>query len=150
MPCTLLAKQWVKPKTYAPGLAATFTTTLEHQDVSDRSTKKNKKRGKQTKEPKKSDGEKKDLADVESFLCGLKGHYANKYPYKMEKAKKAESKDEEDDEYLASGHVTWADTNEYCTFSTYQVNTVSDSRFKQMEVLIDNQVDISIVHPRLL
>jgi len=68
----------------------------------------------------------------------------------MDKSKKAESEDEEEDEDKASGHVTWAAHHEYCTFSTYQVNAVSDSRFKQTEVLIDNQADISIVHPRLL
>jgi hypothetical protein len=68
----------------------------------------------------------------------------------IEKAKKAESEDEKDEEHSASGHVIWADTIEYCTFSTYQVNAVSHSRFKPTEVLIDNQVDISIVHPKLL
>jgi len=47
----------------------------------------------------------------------------------IEKAKKAESEDEKDEEHSASGHVIWADTIEYCTFSTYQVNAVSHSRF---------------------
>jgi len=70
----------------------------------------------------------------------------------MDKSKKAESEDEEEDEDKALGHVTWAAHHEYCTFNTYQyqVNAVSDCRFKQTEVLIDNQADISIVHPRLL
>ena len=68
----------------------------------------------------------------------------------MEKAKKAESEDKEDEWYSASGHVTWTVTNKYCTFSTYQDNAVSDSRFKPTEVLIENQADISIVYPKLL
>jgi len=66
----------------------------------------------------------------------------------MDKSKsKAESDDE--DEESASGHVTWADTRDYCTFTTYQVNSVSDNRFKPTEILIDNQANVSIVHPDL-
>ena len=43
--------------------------------------------------------------------------------------------------------MTWADAS---TSSTYQVNSVSDTRFGRTEVLIDNAVDVSIVHPSLL
>ena len=124
-------------------------TTLEHQDGNDKYSKKHKKKSKKNKDLKKSEGERKDLADADCYSCGLKGHYANKCPYKMEKTKKAESEDEEDEEYSTSGHVTWAETDQYCTFSTYQVNAVSDSQFKSTEVLIENQADISIVHPML-
>ena len=43
--------------------------------------------------------------------------------------------------------MTWADAS---TFSTYLVNSVSDNRFASSEVLIDNAVDVSIVHLSLL
>ena len=150
----LLANQWVKPKTYAPGLAATFaTTSLDQQESSEKSRKNanNKKKGKQAREPKKPEKPeptRRDTSEVVCYGCGLTGHYSTRCPYKMDKSKsKAESDDE--DEESASGHVTWADTRDYCTFTTYQVNSVSDNRFKPTKILIDNQANVSIVHPDL-
>ena len=48
----LLANQWVKPKTYAPGLAATFATTKLDQQKSSKNTN-NKKSGKKSQEKAK-------------------------------------------------------------------------------------------------
>ena len=87
---------------------------------------------------------KKDASEVKCYNCGIVGHYANNCPHKFDKKKPADS-EEEDDERL--GHVIWADAT---TFYTYQVNSVSDNRFGRTEVLLDNAVDASIVHPSLL
>ena len=47
-------------------------------------------------------------------------------------------------------HVTW----DASTFVTYQVKKVNATRivskFKRMEVLLDNQLDVSVMHPSLL
>ena len=146
----LLANQWVKPKTYAPGLAATFATTKLDQQESSKNTN-NKKSGKKSQEKAKPEKEakRKDISKVECFGCGLTGHYSNQCPYKINKSKKNISDSDDGDEESASGHVTWAEAGEGCSYVTYQVNTVSDVRFKPSEILIDNQANVSIVHPDL-
>ena len=88
------------------------------------------------------------MSEVECFSCGIKGHYASKCPHKLDKDKS--KSDSEDDGIEAAGHVTWTEVNDYCTFSTYQVLAASDGGFSRTQVLIDNQVDISGVHPSLL
>ena len=119
----LLANQWLTTtKSHPTGLATTFNTTLDMQDQSDskkaKEDRKKKKKGNQKDEKKTG---KNDASEVECFNCGIVGHYANKCPHKIEKKKPAES-NEEDDGCLS--HVTWADAS---TFSTYQVNSVSDN-----------------------
>jgi len=93
----------------------------------------------------KKSGSKKDVSDVECYNCGIVRHYANKCPHKIEKKQRADS--DEDDE-ARFGHVTWADTN--AAFTTYQVNSVSDGRFADTELVLDNGADVSIVRPSLL
>jgi hypothetical protein len=51
---------------------------------------------------------------------------------------------EEDDERVAAA------TFEACTFATYQVNAIGYKGFKNTEVLLDNQANISIMKPDLL
>jgi hypothetical protein len=144
----LLANQWLKTaKSHPTGLATTFNTTLDLQDPQDnkksKGDRKQKAKGGKKKQDEKTSG-KKDMSEVECFNCGIMGHYANACPHRMEKKKRAES-DDEDDERL--GHVTWADAS---TFSTYQVNAVSETRFARTEVVLDNAADVSVVHPSLL
>jgi len=144
----LLANQWLKTaKSHPTGLATTFNTTLDLQDPPQETGKakgdrKQKAKGKKKQEEKTSG--KKDMSEVECFSCGIVGHYANACPHRIDKKKRAGSEDEED---TRLGHVTWADG---CTFSTYQVNSVSDCRFTRSEVLLDNAADVSVVHPTLL
>ncbi len=131
----LKANQWLKTsRSHPTGLATTFTTTLDRQD------------GKQEGRNEKGKGGKKgkDLSKIECYACGAMGHYANSCPYKNEN-KKSKSQDD-DDEDEGMGHVTWIAS----TFTTYQVNSASDSRFKRTEILLDNQANVSIMHPDLL
>ena len=141
----LLANQWLNTaKSHPSGLAATFATTLDLQEPQ----KGNKKKNRGGKKKKQENKEKKDTSEVECFSCGIKGHYANACPHKIEKNKKPQdsASEEEDDERV---HVTWGD-KEYCAYSTYQVNAVSDAHFTRTEVVLDNAADVSVVHPSLL
>jgi hypothetical protein len=80
------------------------------------------------------------IRDVECFACGERGHYANKCPTK----KSAEDNENDGDR---GAHVTWNAS----TIMTYQVNaTGMVGKFKRTEVLLDNQADISVIHPTLL
>ncbi len=77
-------------------------------------------------------------AQVECFTCGELGHYANKCPTK---------KTGNDNEENRHAHVTW----DASTFVTCQVHaTGMVGKFKRHEVLLDNQADVSIIHPSLL
>jgi hypothetical protein len=68
--------------------------------------------------------------------CEELGHYANKCP--MNQA------GNEDERHV---HVTW----DASTFVTYHVHaTGMVGKFKRSEMLLDNQVDISVIHPSLL
>ena len=64
----LLANQWVKPKTYAPGLAATFaTTSLDQQESSEKSRKNasNKKKGTKSRNQQRKTSVKLFVMDVD-------------------------------------------------------------------------------------
>ena len=104
--------------------------------------KKNKKDQGQKKQ--ESGKEKRDVSEIECFSCGIKGHYANACPHRLEKQKQ-DSESDDDDASERSGHVTWASA-----YTTYQVNAVSETRLTRSEVLIDNQANVSIIHPSLL
>ena len=139
----LLANQWLKmSQSHPTGMAMTFNTTLDVREPQE--TRKGKDdRKKKPKGGKKQEG-KKDASKVKCFNCGIVGHYANRCPHKQEKKKRSDS-DDGDEAQL--GHATWADAS---TFSTYQVNSVSNNCFARHEVIIDNAGDVSIVHPSLL
>jgi len=76
---------------------------------------------------KQENKEKKDACEIECFACGIEGHYASACLHKLEKCKKTQDLGSEDDDDERV-HVTWGDS-EYCAYSTYQVNAVSDCRF---------------------
>jgi hypothetical protein len=138
----LLANQWLKTaKSHPSGLATTFNTTLDSQDTHESKKSKHDRKQKAKGGKKGEKNGKKDVSEVECYNCGAIGNYANKCP---QKNKQADSEAEEEERL---GHVTWADAS---TFSTYQVNSVSDNPFERTEVLLDNAADISIVHPSLL
>jgi hypothetical protein len=64
------------------------------------------------------------------------GHYANKFSMKQT--------GNEDERHA---HVT----RDSSTFITYQLHaTRMVGKFKKSEVLLDNQVDVSVIHPSLL
>jgi len=56
--------------------------------------------------------------------------------------KNRENKEDEEERLAAVAY-------EHSTFATYQVNAIGYTGFQQTEVLLDNQANISIMHPRL-
>jgi hypothetical protein len=98
----------------------------------------------------------KDLSHIKCFTCNQMGHYANKCPKKKEQ--------EEEDEDKAEVHGTWHEEQEAAMYMT----TVSwadeedvinrechnavhaTKRLSLTKVLLDNQANISIIHPMLL
>jgi hypothetical protein len=145
----LLANQWVKPVTRgnAAGFASTFHTTLdatEKQRGNPPERKgKQKGKGKQRQQQQQGGdaGKKPEKDPVECFACGELGHYANTCPQRKQ------NKNSQDDSDDKQAHATW----DASTFVTYQVNaTGMTGKFKTTELLLDNQADVSIVHPSLL
>ena len=126
-------------------MATTINTTLDVQDPQEFKRAKDDRK-KKPKGGKKQEG-KNDASEVECFNCSIVVHYANRCPHKQDKQERKKRSDSHDEDEARLGHVTWADAS---TFSTYQVNLVSDNRFARTEVLIDNAVDVSIIHPWLL
>jgi hypothetical protein len=91
-----------------------------------------------------NDGKRKDK---KCFICDEPGHFANKCSKK--KAQKEQESDAEGSEpEERHGHVTWYAS----TFATYHniMNIAATSKFKRTEVLLNNQADVSVVHPDLL
>jgi hypothetical protein len=114
----VLTSQWVKPKGVGGGMGTTFATTLDKVKMPHKDT--NQKKGDGT--PKKP---------VKCFNCDG-DHYIRDFPeLKRNKANDA------DDTNMAAAMF------EATTFVTYQVKAVSYSGFKPMEVLLDNQANIS-------
>ena len=139
----LLANQWLKTTTKTTqGYAMTFTTPLDYQDKSNRRRKNKKEKIKKNNEEKtaseKSEKSKWDMSEVECFACGENGHYANKCPTRQNKEEQEEER---------SARLTW-NAN---TFTTYQVlNASQKNGFGPFDVLIDNQANVSVMHPDLL
>ena len=144
----LLANQWLKTTTRndPKGYATTFTTTLDHQERSNRRGKKQDKKQEKNSDSEKKEKKEKDISKVECYACGAMGHYANKCPSRQQRTDSNEN-EEQDQEEARSSHVTW-NANAFTTHQTYAV--AQEGRFKPSEVLIDNQANISIVHPSLL
>jgi hypothetical protein len=142
----LLANQWVKPVTRGTaGFASTFHTTLDQtkkQRGNQRDKKNQRREGKRNPgKPKTADKKEQDKRDnIECFACGELWHYANKCP-----TRKADNN--EDDDINRNAHVTW-DASTFATYRGYATGMVG--KFKRTEVLLDNQGDVSVIHPTLL
>jgi hypothetical protein len=140
-----VAGNWVKPTSRIEGgTSATYVTIEEGASL-----KKQKAKAKQAAS-EKGDGEekpKKDRSQLECWYCKEKGHFSSNCP-KKKKAK--------EDQGIAN--VTWLEQEEFCMSCTtsetmeYKVNNAVNMTQKLTctEILLDNQADISIVHPQLL
>ncbi len=157
----LLASQWLKT-TGAPqsGLASTLVVKLDMPDQGPQMGKRQAKNKDEdtTNKPKPQ----RDMSKVKCFNCGKLGHIL---PNRSEKATEREVEDEDETEKIkAKAFVSWEDDwaeeeaavedaeNQAGTYITYQVcNGVGgEHRFKNYDVLLDNQADVSVIHPRLL
>lgn len=136
------------------GLASTFITKLDMPDIP-----RNPRKGRlsldkplEDDDDKGAEGKpkpKQDMSKVKCFICSKKGHIAPNCP---------ENDMDEEPEENKKQVATWKDENEdkdnveanlYVTYEVY--NSVhSSQRFNQYEILLDNQVDVSVVHPCLL
>jgi hypothetical protein len=143
---------WVKPTSKLEGGTSTTYVTIEEDAAIKRrkeQTEKNKK--KSAAGGKENDGNenKKDRSQLECWYCKEKGHFSSKCP----KKKKDKEKENQAGEGLA--HATWQEEIEhsmFCTVCKYTVNNAVNvtQQLKTTEILLDNQADISIVHPVLL
>jgi len=102
----LLANQWLKTTTRndPKGYATTFTTTLDHQERSNRRGKKQDKKQEKNSDSEKKEKKEKDMSKVECYACGAMGHYANKCPSRQQRT---DSNENEEQEEARSSHVTW-------------------------------------------
>jgi hypothetical protein len=147
-----LAGVWVKPNSRSEsGTAATYVTEQVKKEAgtADKSNAAAK------------DGDKKpmrDLSKVKCNGCGKKGHLKNspQCPKNIEKEKKASQEGRD-----AFMNATWCEEMEAGMFVTMScedeltdyvadavVNTTQKVTLTQ--VLLDNQADISVIHPMLL
>jgi hypothetical protein len=154
----LLANQWLKTTGVTQsGLVSTFVTKL---DMPNPNGKTGKKQGK-NKDEKDADLKakpKRDMSKVKCFNCGKFGHISPNFPEKEAEAEQTAADDHDVEKSKARAFVSWEDGWEQeddqavGTYTTYRVcNGVdSDSQFRNYDVLLDNQADVSIMHPRLL
>ncbi len=155
----LLANQWLKMMgSMQSGLASTFVTKLDMPDIT-QTPGKGRGHGGGLKAEKRTEDEvldekpkpKRDMSKVKCFNCGKKGHIAPDCPEKdQEEEKEAENKRKQ--------YVTWEDAGEedilqesssYVTYEVYK-SMEGSSKFSKYDLLLDNQADVSIVHPSLL
>jgi hypothetical protein len=144
----LLANQWLKPKATGTGYASTFTTTL---DKMDEGNKRGKGKGKQQQREKTTEDKQRGAMDstkqekpkrpVKCFICNGP-HFAKECPERKQSADREENGNEEE----RHAHMTW-EANMFMTYLEKQVNAIGYSGFRDMEVLLDNQADISIMRP---
>jgi hypothetical protein len=161
-----IAGAWVKPTSKPDGgTAATFVTIEEdakQKGKAARKAKEEKKKqvqqlaaamvtaGETNKGKSGNDGDKvpKDLSHIQCFRCGEYGHYSTSKDCPKHESKKNRGKE-------ANVNGTWGAWEDVAgVFLTIQeVEQVSVYMMKgllPLEVLLDNQANISIVHPRLL
>jgi hypothetical protein len=144
----LLANQWLKTTGVTQsGLASTFVTKLDMPSQEKGGKKDEKDGGKQGKASEMKQG-KRDMSKIKCFYCNEFGHIAPNCP---KKAKQAEERAQK-----AETFVSWDDNVDEeqvaGTFFIYQVchRVKSGQKFHDYDLLLDNQADISVVHPRLL
>jgi hypothetical protein len=145
-----VAGNWVKPTSRIEGgTSATYATIEEGASLKKQKEKADKAKAKQAAS-EKGDGEekpKKDRSQLECWYCNEKGHFSSNCP-KKKKAKEGQG----------VANVTWLEEQEFCMFCTtskvqeYEVNSAVNvtQKLTCTEILLDNQADISIVHPQLL
>ncbi len=153
-----LANNRLKPKALAGGgYASTYATRVDHVEKKQDGKKdaKSEKTGKD-KDKKQGDANQPDGKDgkpkpkgkkLECFICGNE-HYASNYPHKK-KLKDEQGKESGDNGGDAFVNAAW-EANVFATTKTYQVNAIGLSGFCAMEVLLDNQADISVMRPDML
>ncbi len=149
-----LTGNWVKPSSKEEGGTASSYVTIEEDATWGKRTPK-KGRGGESK--KQGDGGRKpktprDHSHIECLHCHEKGHYKNQCPQLKEKAMA-----EAEATALASWYdnkanmfVSWV--NEEETVKEYTVNNVVQQHKSLLptKVLLDNQANISVMHPMLL
>jgi Zinc knuckle len=142
-----LAGSWVKTNNMkAEGrTAVTFVTTTEN---SKSCAPKGKKSNMKSEENLQKKAGEKDLSKITCFVCGEKGHYASKCP---KKGKPPKSEDDNE----ADVNATWEVEQQVNMFVTVKEHVINNAVGKSDEiastkVLLDNQADISILHPSLL
>jgi hypothetical protein len=93
---------------------------------------------------------KHDLSKVKCFNSGQRGHIAPNYPEIDQTEQETETKGKQ--------FVTWEDcqfeetdceSGMYMTYEVYESVHMSP-KFRKYDILLDNQADVSIVHPHLL
>jgi hypothetical protein len=144
-----VAGNWVKPTSKLEGgTAATYVTIEEDAAIKRRKeqTEKNKKKSAASGKEIDEQATKKDRSQLECWYCKEKGHFSSKCP---KRKKDKEAKDGE-----AQAHATWQELEHsmFCTVCEVTVNNAVNAtqKLKPNEVLLDNQADVSIVHPVLL
>jgi hypothetical protein len=147
----LLSNQWLKPKATGTGYASTFAMTLDKIDEGNRC---GKGKGKQQQGEKKTEDKQRGATDstkqentkrpVKCFISSGP-HFAKECPEQKQSANREENGVEEE----RHAHMTW-EANMFMTYLEKQVNAIGYSSFHDMEVLLDNQADISVMRPELL
>jgi hypothetical protein len=150
-----VAGNWVKPTSRSEGGTSATYVTIEEDAAQKRCKEQEKKtRGKGADEKEKgaktpdSEGqEKKNRSQLECWYCKEKGHFSSRCPKR---------KADREKQGQGFANATWQE--EFCMFCTtsesqeYVVNNAVNvtQQLRKTEVLLNNQADISIVHPMLL
>jgi hypothetical protein len=143
----VMANQWLKPKATTSGFASIFSTTLDYLDRLDEKRKgRGKVKGKNSTKSSEANnkGKKKDK---KCFVCDELGHFVNKCPKKKRQTEQ-EADAEDSGAEKRHGNITW-DANTFVTHHNV-MNIAAMHKFKRTKVLLDNQVDVSVIHPDLL
>jgi 6-phosphogluconolactonase/glucosamine-6-phosphate isomerase/deaminase len=132
------------------GLASTFVTKLDMPDQGQAGKRENKDKNEKGKS--EDSKPKRDMSEVKCFTCGEKGHIAPNFPDKEKEQETSAKEDEGKAKTFVSWEDDWEDQDEVGTYVTYQVcNEISrHHEFGDYDILLDNQADVSILHPRLL
>ncbi len=143
-----LAHQWVKTQTIQKGSsAATFVTSVD--TIQDKSDNHKEQKVHVTKDGGCDDRKQEKGKQVKCYNCLEIGHYANKCPKTKQNQVKENADDNEKD--AGNAHVTWHAAT-FVTIKEVMVNNAvnNPSKLRRNQVLLDNQADVSVVHPSLL